>query len=68
MKKYNIGDHVKIRSDLIPGRVYGGESFVDPMEEYAGKDAIIVRELTANEYFLDVDKDDHWGWTPEMFE
>ena len=68
MKKYKIGDSVKIRSDLVPGNRYGEEMFMEEMVDNLGKEAKIVALLTEDEYFLDVDQDNPWGWTAEMFE
>lgn len=67
MKKYKIGDCVTIRWDLVPGGRYGKEMFMEEMVENLGKEAKIVELLGEDEYFLDVDQDDPWGWTAEMF-
>jgi hypothetical protein len=68
--KYEVGDKVKIREDLVPEIMYGKEKFVSRMEEYRGCEATIVDAFYRNGgdlYLIDVD-DKCWYWTDEMFE
>lgn len=68
--KYNVGDKVKIREDLVAEIMYGKEKFVSRMEEYRGCEATIVDTFYRNGgdlYLIDID-DKCWYWTNEMFE
>ena len=68
--KYEVGDKVKIREDLVSEIMYGKEKFVPRMEEYRGCEATIVDAFYRNGgdlYFIDID-DKSWYWTNEMFE
>ena len=68
--KYEVGDKVKIREDLVPEIMYGKEKFVSRMKEYCGHEATILKALRCNGgdlYRIDVD-DKCWYWTNEMFE
>ena len=63
--KYNVGDKVKIREDLVIDNVYGVDSFVDEMEKYKGRTAIITD--VSDRYQIDIDNGE-WFWTDDMFE
>lgn len=68
--KYEVGDKVKIREDLVPEIMYGKEKFVSRMEEYRGREATILDAFYRNGgdlYLIDID-DKCWYWTNEMFE
>ena len=66
MKKYKVGDKVKIREDLIVDNVYGSDSFAEEMAQYKGKTATIT-DVYCDKYEIDLDDGD-WCWTDEMFE
>lgn len=70
--KYNVGDKVRVRSDLIEDNMYFMEnsdtydSVVDVMMEYCGQEVEI--KYTDDEKYLITGDDDEWHWTDEMFE
>lgn len=64
--KYNVGDKVKIRTDLHDGFWYGNSSFVGKMRDGMGKLATI-RCVHSNSYIIDLDNGRYF-WTDEMFE
>ena len=66
--KYQIGDKVKIREDLVALDRYGGALFVEEMNEFKGKTAIITSVDYDNRYSIDIDKNDDFAWSGEMFE
>ena len=72
--KYKVGDKVKIREDLVVGKMYGADDFARGMEKYKGKIATIVTVhdtvYNINVDDNDIDDDDAlaWHWTDEMFE
>jgi len=63
--KYKIGDTVRIRSDLVCNRWYGGDSVIADMMPYLGATAAIEKEGMVHGYRL-VGID--WTWTDEMLE
>jgi hypothetical protein len=67
--KYEVGDKVKIREDLIVGNRYGRDDFARGMEKYKGKIATITAVYNYT-YHIDIDDNDSidWHWTDEMFE
>lgn len=65
MSKFNVGDIVTIRGDLIPYKEYGSHVFVRSMSSYCGIKAKITHVLKDGEYIID---NDIWSWTEEMFE
>lgn len=68
--KYEIGDKVKIKTDLIAGTIYGDDSidFTNQMIPYKGKEATIIKLNRDNNYYcLDIDKG-YYFWSDEMFE
>lgn len=68
--KYEVGDKVKIREDLVPEIMYGKEKFTSRMKEYCGHEATILDAFYRNGgdlYLIDID-DKCWYWTNEMFE
>lgn len=70
MKNYEIGDLVRIRSDLECGEEYGCDKVVDNMIRYLGMSAKIdgfIDSPNGEEYSIDIDNN-YWAWTPEMFE
>jgi hypothetical protein len=72
MSKYNVGDKVKIRSDLITDEVYGHQEFVPPMKQFLGKTANICSASRdtygCKNYIIDIDTYGGWCFTEEMFE
>lgn len=71
MAKYNVGDKVLIRDDLVVDEEYDGCLFVLSMERYMGKQAKIIkmRTLTTDpptiRYRLDIDGE-MWSWSDPM--
>ena len=68
MSKYKIGDKVKVRGDLVDWNIYEGESFVDNMFRFKGKEVTIKEIVVCNndEYIIEELK--KYTWTNEMFE
>ena len=66
MMVYNVGDKVKIRTDLISDKDYGGYEVVDEMMCHLGKLATITVEYN-DSYDIDLDGGMYF-WTDEMFE
>ena len=64
--KYKAGDKVRVREDLVDGKEYGDDSFVDEMGPLRGEVVEIERVRPAG-YSIKED-DGEWGWTDEMFE
>ena len=62
--KYKVGDRVKIREDLIVGRIYGNNEFVKEMVPWCGQVATI--SYCDRFYLLEHGKE--WRWTDEMIE
>lgn len=65
MSKFNVGDRVRIKEDLIGGLEYGGLYFSEYMEEYRGLEAVVFK-TTENYYELSVGG--RWYWSDEMLE
>lgn len=64
--KYKIGDKVKVREDLVEGKVYGEHMFINDMAKFKGKEAII---RTADDYNRDYMLGGScFMWTDEMIE
>lgn len=63
--RYKIGDKVKVREDLIVGRQYGGDCFVEGMKELLGKVVEISDVFREKEYTV---RGNLFGWTDEMIE
>jgi hypothetical protein len=66
VQHWDVGSMVKIKTNLIPGNIYGLNSFVDSMDGYMGKKAQIIG-IGECGYRLNID-DGEWWWTSEMFE
>lgn len=64
--KYNVGDKVKIRTDLDINTVYNGWDCSRDMVLYGGRIATIVK-CYDDSYHIDVDNEDY-NWTDKMFE
>ena len=69
--KHEVGDKVKVRTGLIDGASYGGMTYVDDMDEWAGK-VVTISRISKNGYYeISEDESDDsakWHWTDEMFE
>ena len=67
---YEVGDKVIIRKDLVNTQYYGSNDVASRMMKYRGRVATIVDVLNtfpSKEYLIDLDNQ-HFAWTPEMFE
>lgn len=68
--KYHVGDRVRIRSDLVPHKLYymegssSNNSVVDKMLEFAGKEVTII---LADEQYL-IKEIPFYLWTDGMIE
>lgn len=67
MKKYKVGDKVRIRKDLIIDEQYNDLTFVPSMAQYKGKVATITEIRFEDVYGIDLDGC-NWCWSDEMFE
>ncbi len=67
--KYNIGDEVTIRKDLVIGEVHGRVSVTKKMILFSGRKAKVVKCNTGSSmsYFLDIDNQEG-TWKDTMFE
>lgn len=64
--KYNVGDKVRIREDLVMGGNYGDSIAVDDMIDMGG--SVVTIERVGNlGYYIEEDPDGYC-WTDEMFE
>lgn len=65
--KYNVGDKVLVRKDLICGKEYCSLRVCDEMLAYRGKVATITSKCTSdNEFRIDLDDGD-WFWNVVFF-
>jgi hypothetical protein len=68
MSKYHVGDAVRVREDLVDGKLYGNEVFIgDDMMACRGRIAMIKEIVCDGEYYIDIDQE-HYVWTEEMFD
>lgn len=56
--RFKIGDKVKVREDLVKGKCYGGDVFVNGMKDLKGKTATI-RSIFGTTYRLEEDNCDY---------
>ena len=70
-KKFNPGEVVAIRQDLIVGQKYGGREFTEEMDIHS---FVIINSVNADgsydsvgHYNCDKHCNDHLTWTDEMF-
>lgn len=63
--KYNIGDKVIVREDLIVGEKYGNDVFTSTMVSFKGK-VVTISKVIGFKYEIEED-DKTWNWTDEMF-
>ena len=64
--KFKVGDRVKVKKDLVTGKAYGKDIFIDAMEKYKGK-IVIIKAVFTYSYAIKEDRG-NWAWTDEMFE
>lgn len=64
--KYKIGDKVKIKENLIIGKLYDETSFTSSMTEYSGNNTEVI-DIICGTYKLKIDNG-YWFWTDEMLE
>ena len=67
--KFEVGDMVRVRKDLIVGKYYGKFYLGKEWEKFKGMTAKITRVDADDTYLLNIgeDKSSHW-WTNEMLE
>ena len=65
--KYKVGDKVRVREDLIVGKIYGDDKFLINMKKYSGKTMTVSKIVKEGKYKLKEDTG-HWNWTDEMLE
>lgn len=65
MHNYNVGDRVRVRSDLVVDRRYGDNTFVEAMTPLRGKVVTIKSLFCDSEYTIE---EDSKYWTNEMLE
>ncbi len=63
-KNYKVGDKVRIKKDLVMGRLYGGVSIRDEMNKKLGEECRIVKKFVRG-YEIDIIG---YLWTDEMLE
>lgn len=71
--KYKVGDKVKIKKNLIVGNGYGGDTYVEDMEEIAKDyDYILTVSKVFDCYGDNIEylmaEDNGWYWIDEMIE
>lgn len=63
---FKVGDKVKVREDLIEGKTYGSDMFVDTMNKFKGR-VVTIKEVTAtcygNKYRI---KEGGYSWSELM--
>lgn len=65
--KYNVGDKVRVREDLVVNLDYGNDTFTVDMKKYSGKTMIVDEITSKNKYKLKGDVG-RYNWTDEMLE
>lgn len=65
--KYNVGDKVRVRKDLVVDRAYGNDAFTVDMKKYSGKTMTVDEITPRNTYKLKGDVG-RYNWTDEMLE
>ena len=65
--KFNVGDKVRVREDLMISKSYdGGWIFVERMAKYRGE-VVTIRNVSVRGYRIEEDGGD-CGWGEDMFE
>ena len=69
IKNYKVGDEVRIKKDLVIGKVYYNTLMIEEKAKYIGKKAkiVVVDDSAFNCYRLDIDSQ-RWRWNDEMLE
>lgn len=67
ISQYQVGDKVKIRSDLVDEKYYGFSMFNPAMRKYVGRVGTIDMVDTERDVFM-LDIGGSWSWTAEMVE
>jgi len=62
--EFKIGDKVRVRKDLVAGKMYGMVGFMDSMEKFKGK-IVTIEGVFNKEYSIE---ESGKMWTDEMFE
>lgn len=62
--RFKVGDKVRIRKDLVAGKVYDGYTFTMSMEKYKGR-ILTIDTVDYNSYYL---KEVGYCWTDKMLE
>lgn len=65
--KYEVGDKVRVRKDLIAGSGYGEDIFLADMKKYSGKTMTVYKITSVGKYKLKEDIN-NYNWTDEMLE
>ena len=68
MKTRDVGELVKIRTDLDSGRYYGNELFISEMGRYCGKFLVvagIAKRIVGNSYKMFGNR---WMWSDAMID
>jgi hypothetical protein len=68
MFKYEIGDKIKVRKDLVVGQEYGEDSFEQDMDYFKGRVVTIVDKSKVMLAYRVGEDGEVWNWTEEMFE
>ena len=66
--KYKVGDKVRVKTDLVVDKTYGGVCFVKNMAHWRGHIVTISR---IGDYFYKIEENLYpfdYNWTDEMFE
>lgn len=65
MSRFNVGDRVTIRSDLIGDNYYSGVYFNPRMSQYCGRSAVITEKTYSGNHLLSI-TDTSWVWGDDM--
>lgn len=65
MSKYKVGDKARIKSDLIPGKMYGDSNVITAMAKEFEKIVTIVGTVRDGVYQVG---ENFWEWSDEMLE
>lgn len=66
--KYSVGDKVMVKNNLVPGRFYGKQEFVEDMKKFSGKEVTIQEVISDSQYFImEDDKEFCFIYTNAMF-
>lgn len=76
MSKFKVGDLVKVREDLVPGREYSWVLFAPEMEQYKGFMFEVLKVTHTGCYYLGIgdhfltqkDLNIAWLWSDDMLE